>query len=171
MLVLRWSGLWYCVVQYVIATSWDEHNSSISRADLGKCGDWQVKTYFSMCLWGKLDAERTNRSKDKGSGGTFHYVYICTTFTLPYYTEDVGIVFFWNVSKYLPDFMTSHPRRQYYLRQLISRLLERRHLSFPFFVCVWGYWHCGQSWPIAPASGDSENDCGEADGCRLAGET
>jgi hypothetical protein len=23
---------------------------------------------------------------------------------------------------------------------------------------------CGHSWPIVPASGDSEDDCGEADG-------
>jgi hypothetical protein len=29
---------------------------------------------------------------------------------------------------------------------------------------LWGYWHCGHSWPIVPASGDSEDDCGEADG-------
>jgi hypothetical protein len=27
-----------------------------------------------------------------------------------------------------------------------------------------GYCHCGHSWPIVPASGDSEEDCGEADG-------
>jgi hypothetical protein len=27
-----------------------------------------------------------------------------------------------------------------------------------------GYWHCGHSWPIVPASGDSEDDCGGADG-------
>jgi hypothetical protein len=27
-----------------------------------------------------------------------------------------------------------------------------------------GYWHCGHSWPIVPASGDSEDDYGEADG-------
>jgi hypothetical protein len=27
-----------------------------------------------------------------------------------------------------------------------------------------GYWHCGHSWPLVPASGDSEDDCGEADG-------
>jgi hypothetical protein len=27
-----------------------------------------------------------------------------------------------------------------------------------------GYWHCGHSWPIALASGDSEDDYGEADG-------
>jgi hypothetical protein len=29
---------------------------------------------------------------------------------------------------------------------------------------LWGYWNCGHSWPIVPASGDSEDDCGEADG-------
>jgi hypothetical protein len=29
---------------------------------------------------------------------------------------------------------------------------------------LWGYWHCGHSWPIVPASGDSEDDCGESDG-------
>jgi hypothetical protein len=29
---------------------------------------------------------------------------------------------------------------------------------------LWGYWHCGHPWPIVPASGDSEDDCGEADG-------
>jgi hypothetical protein len=34
-----------------------------------------------------------------------------------------------------------------------------------FLLCgLWGYWHCGHSWPIVPASGDSEDDCGEADG-------
>jgi hypothetical protein len=27
-----------------------------------------------------------------------------------------------------------------------------------------GYWHCGHSCPTVPASGDSEDDCGEADG-------
>jgi hypothetical protein len=27
-----------------------------------------------------------------------------------------------------------------------------------------GYWQCGHSWPIVPASGDNEDDCGEADG-------
>jgi hypothetical protein len=27
-----------------------------------------------------------------------------------------------------------------------------------------GYWHCGHSWPIVPASGDSEDVCGESDG-------
>jgi hypothetical protein len=32
-----------------------------------------------------------------------------------------------------------------------------------FFFGLWGYWHCGHSWPIVPASGDSEDDCGEAE--------
>jgi hypothetical protein len=29
---------------------------------------------------------------------------------------------------------------------------------------LWGYCHCGHSWPIVPTSGDSEDDFGEADG-------
>jgi hypothetical protein len=29
---------------------------------------------------------------------------------------------------------------------------------------LWGYWHCGHSSPIVPASGDTEDDCREADG-------
>jgi hypothetical protein len=36
-----------------------------------------------------------------------------------------------------------------------------------YFFCLFGvcgYWHCGHSWPIVPASGDNEDDCGEADG-------
>jgi hypothetical protein len=44
-----------------------------------------------------------------------------------------------------------------------------------FFILygLWGFWHCGHSWLIVPALGDSEDDCGEADGIgyRLAGET
>jgi hypothetical protein len=35
---------------------------------------------------------------------------------------------------------------------------------FFFYSGLSGYWHCGHSWPIVPASGDSEYDCGEADG-------
>jgi hypothetical protein len=35
---------------------------------------------------------------------------------------------------------------------------------FLLLFCLWGYWHCGHSWPIEPASGESEDDCGEADG-------
>jgi hypothetical protein len=33
-----------------------------------------------------------------------------------------------------------------------------------FLFGLWGYWPWGHSWPIVPASGDSEDDCGEADG-------
>jgi hypothetical protein len=29
---------------------------------------------------------------------------------------------------------------------------------------LWGYWHCSHSWPSVAASGDSEDDCGEAAG-------
>jgi hypothetical protein len=35
---------------------------------------------------------------------------------------------------------------------------------FFYYGGLWGYWHCGHSWPIVPASGDSVNDRGEADG-------
>jgi hypothetical protein len=35
---------------------------------------------------------------------------------------------------------------------------------FFFLFGLWGYSHCGHSWSIVPASGDSEEDCGEADG-------
>jgi hypothetical protein len=30
-----------------------------------------------------------------------------------------------------------------------------------YYFDLWGYWHCDHSWPILPASGDSEDDCGE----------
>jgi hypothetical protein len=36
-----------------------------------------------------------------------------------------------------------------------------------FFLFIFGfrgYWHCGHFLPIVPALGDSEDDCGEADG-------
>jgi hypothetical protein len=36
-----------------------------------------------------------------------------------------------------------------------------------FLFGLWGYWHCGHSWPIVPPSGDSEEDCGEADGMQI----
>jgi hypothetical protein len=36
------------------------------------------------------------------------------------------------------------------------------HNFFNSGLC--GYWHCGHSWPIVPASGDNEDDCGAADG-------
>jgi hypothetical protein len=41
-----------------------------------------------------------------------------------------------------------------------------RILGMSMYLCLTTncYWHCGHSWPIVPASGDSEDDCGEADG-------
>jgi hypothetical protein len=42
--------------------------------------------------------------------------------------------------------------------------LKPFELVFIYLFGLWGYWHCGHSWPIVPASGDSEDDCGEADG-------
>jgi hypothetical protein len=39
------------------------------------------------------------------------------------------------------------------------------HIAEFFFVFfLSGYWQCGHCWRIVPASGDSEDDCGEADG-------
>jgi hypothetical protein len=41
------------------------------------------------------------------------------------------------------------------------------YVSFLLLLLLFGllgYWHCGHSWSIVPASGDSEDDCGEADG-------
>jgi hypothetical protein len=33
-----------------------------------------------------------------------------------------------------------------------------------FYALFLGYWHCGHFWRIVSASGDSEDDCEEADG-------
>jgi hypothetical protein len=42
---------------------------------------------------------------------------------------------------------------------------HKYHMNRPFFLFgLWGYWHCGHFWPIVPASGDNEDDYGEADG-------
>jgi hypothetical protein len=40
----------------------------------------------------------------------------------------------------------------------------RLYEGFFFYSGLWSYWHCGHSWHIVPASGDNEDDCGEADG-------
>jgi hypothetical protein len=37
-------------------------------------------------------------------------------------------------------------------------------LLFITIFGLWAYWHCGLCWPVVPASGDSEDDCAEADG-------
>jgi hypothetical protein len=42
------------------------------------------------------------------------------------------------------------------------------HFFFIFLFGLWDYWHCGHSWPIVPASGDSEDDCGEQMACSIA---
>jgi hypothetical protein len=38
------------------------------------------------------------------------------------------------------------------------------HFLLLLLLGLWGYWHCGHSCPIVPASGYIEDDCGEADG-------
>jgi hypothetical protein len=50
----------------------------------------------------------------------------------------------------------------YFITTLVC--LMNKDVFFFLLFGLWGYWHCGHSWPIVPASGDSENDCGEADG-------
>jgi hypothetical protein len=57
---------------------------------------------------------------------------------------------------------------------LSKQRIVQIHLRFSLFLLfgLWGYWHCGHSMPIVPASGDNEDDCGEKQmECRLAGET
>jgi hypothetical protein len=48
----------------------------------------------------------------------------------------------------------------------LPTLMSRKEVAWFFFLLfgLWGYWHCGHSWPIVPASGDNEDDYGEADG-------
>jgi hypothetical protein len=52
-----------------------------------------------------------------------------------------------------------------------SLTLSVQHLNFLLLLLLLfglgGYWHCGHSWPIVPASGDNEDDCGEADGMKI----
>jgi hypothetical protein len=42
---------------------------------------------------------------------------------------------------------------------------------FIFLFGLWGYWHCGHSWPIVPASGDMMMIVEKQMECRMAGET
>jgi hypothetical protein len=49
-----------------------------------------------------------------------------------------------------PTYILKHSQIIYYIYYLLFGLR--------------GYRHCGHSWPIVPASGDNEDDCGEADG-------
>jgi hypothetical protein len=46
----------------------------------------------------------------------------------------------------------------------LVRLYQEYSFFFFFFFWLWDYMHCGHSWPIVPASGDNEDDCGEHDG-------
>jgi hypothetical protein len=48
------------------------------------------------------------------------------------------------------------------VRHQIIKILALQNIFLLLFG-LWGYWHCGQSWPIVLASGDNEDDCGEAD--------
>jgi hypothetical protein len=61
-------------------------------------------------------------------------------------------------SKHKQDFGVFYFRCAYHHGLAVYLLL----LLLLFGLC--GYWHCGHYWPIVPASGDSEDDCGEADG-------
>jgi hypothetical protein len=51
-----------------------------------------------------------------------------------------------------------------YYSPLVVLVIPRPIVFFFFSFGLWGYWHCGHSWRIVPASGDSEDDYGEADG-------
>jgi hypothetical protein len=55
---------------------------------------------------------------------------------------------------------------------LVSRSLPSNRFALyfaPFLpaLLLWDYRHCGYSWPIVPASGDNEDDCGEHDGMKI----
>jgi hypothetical protein len=47
----------------------------------------------------------------------------------------------------------------------ITQINYRQFTEVIYFYLfgLWGYCHCGHSWPIMPASDDIEDDCGEAD--------
>jgi hypothetical protein len=52
--------------------------------------------------------------------------------------------------------------------QILEKKWEYNETVFFFFYFflfgLWDYRHCGHFWPIVPASGDNEDDCGEHDG-------
>jgi hypothetical protein len=52
------------------------------------------------------------------------------------------------------------------VKQSVCNFIKNWSYFFlPFFYSgLWGSWHCGHSWPFVPASGDSKDDCGEAEG-------
>jgi hypothetical protein len=81
------------------------------------------------------------RSDDKPNRGYALYYKIWTAIT--------------RIVKYAED---------YDFPMLFTSYIERLFFHLLFFFLL-GYWHCGHSsWPVVPASGNSEDDCGEADG-------
>jgi hypothetical protein len=69
---------------------------------------------------------------------------------------------------FLHFFSSSSPKAILKLSQpipsLVSSIFKLFFIISFYLFGLWGYWHCGHSWPIVPPSGDSEDDCGEADG-------
>jgi hypothetical protein len=66
-------------------------------------------------------------------------------------------------AEYIPLHPEQRKKKRERERQMRWRNKETEPSSFSLFG-LWGYWHWDHSWPIVPASGDSEDDCGEADG-------
>jgi hypothetical protein len=77
------------------------------------------------------------------------------------------------------DYLKSHGRNATYsgggqLQKKVADALSmviyssseqlKNYIILIFLCGLWGCLHCGHSLPIVPASGDSEDDCGEADG-------
>jgi hypothetical protein len=58
-----------------------------------------------------------------------------------------------------------HVSRFPYSTLMWQHLSEGLHIApFLFYSGLRCYLHCGHAWPMVPASGDSEDDCGDADG-------
>jgi hypothetical protein len=60
----------------------------------------------------------------------------------------------------IPKFKFNHEPHTFVITW-IGKLEEH---DFFLLFRLRGYWHCGHSWSIVPASGDNEDDYGEADG-------
>jgi hypothetical protein len=48
--------------------------------------------------------------------------------------------------------------------RLGTEIMDYKYTFFFKLFGLWGYWLYGHYCPIVPASGDSVDDCGEADG-------
>jgi hypothetical protein len=69
------------------------------------------------------------------------------------------------VIKSTEKFVTNKDCHKLKTRQDLNLHRHQVNLAIFFFYSgLRGYWHFGHSWPIVPASGDNEDDCGEADG-------